>query len=81
MEFVNTFRFTKEDVLNLCSLLRFPDRVDVGFRYKVSGQGVTLGALGEVGISWTAFMLTRYFGRSRPAISAIFEACCVARAT
>ena len=61
-EFVYIFRFAKVDVLSLCTLLRFPDRVDVGFRYKVSGEECLLVLLGRMAYPGRLYMLARYFG-------------------
>ena len=72
-DFREAFRFSKRDFERLLVCLQFPVRVDVEFRYKVSGEECLMILLRRLSYPSRYNMLTDVFGRSKAALSSIFN--------
>lgn len=71
--FIDFFRFSKADFARLLDSLRFPAKVDAGFRYKVSGEECLMVLLRRLAYPARYCDLANLFGRSASAISSIFN--------
>ena len=67
------FRYTKADVSKLLILFRFPDQVNLEFRYKASGEEGFLILLRRVSYPTHFTAMKDMFGRSKSALSIIFN--------
>lgn len=72
-DFRTLFRFMKVDVSKLLIQFRFPEYVNVEFRYKVSGEECFLILLRRLSYPTHFTAMKDMFGRSKSALSSIFN--------